>query len=57
MSHNLKKKKIKRQFQHHRVASRLDKEPPEFQSAVFPAKVGEDAMDIFDGFKLNKKLT
>ena len=44
LSHNWKK--FKRQFQNYRVASRLDKEPNEFQSAVFLATVGEDAMDI-----------
>ena len=53
LSHNWKK--FKRQFQNYRVASRLDKEPNEFQSAVFLATVGEDAMDIFDGFKFEQE--
>ena len=47
LSHNWKK--FKRQFQNYRVASRLDKEP------VFLATVGEDAMDIFDGFKFEQE--
>ena len=42
LSHNWKK--FKRQFQNFRVASRLDKEPNEFQTAVFLGTVGEDAM-------------
>ena len=49
-------KKFKRQFQNYRVASRLDEEPNEFQSAVFLATVGEDAMDIFDGFKFEQEV-
>ena len=53
LSHNWKK--FKRQFQNYRVASRLDKEPNEFQSTVFLATVGEDAMDIFDGFKFEQE--
>ena len=53
LSHNWKK--FKRQFQNYRVASRLDKEPNDFQSAVFLATVGEDAMDIFDGFKFEQE--
>ena len=53
LSHNWKK--FKRQFQNYRVASRLDKEPNEFQSAVFLATVGEDAMDIFDGFEFEQE--
>ena len=53
LSHNWKK--FKRQFQNYRVASRLDKEPNEFQSAVFLANVGEDAMDIFNGFKFEQE--
>ena len=52
LSHNWKK--FKRQLQNYRVSSRLDKEPNEFQSAVFLA-TGEDAMDIFDGFKLEQE--
>ena len=50
-------KKFKCRFLNYRVVSRLDKEPNEFQSAVFLAIVGEDAMDIliFDGFKFEQE--
>ena len=37
------------------VASKLDKEPNELQSAVFQATVSEDTMDIFDGFKFEQE--
>ena len=53
LSHNWEK--FKRQFQNYRVASRLDKEPNEFQSAVILATVGKDAMDIFAGFKFEQE--
>lgn len=43
-------KKFRRQFENYAIASRLNKEDGEFQCAVFLATVGEDAMDIFDGF-------
>ena len=48
-------KMFKRQFQNYRVASGLNKEPNEFQSAVFLATVGEHAMDISDGFKFEQE--
>ena len=42
-----------RQFQNYVMASRLNKEEKEFQCAVFLATVGEEAMDIFDGFQFD----
>ena len=37
------------------VASKLNKEPNEFQSTVFLATVREDALDISDGFKFGQE--
>ena len=43
-------KKFKGHFENYAIATRLNKEEAEFQCAVFLATIGEDAMDIFDGF-------
>ena len=48
-------KRYKRSWQNYSVASRLAEERDEFQCAVFLATIGEDALDIFDGFKFRNE--
>ena len=43
-------KKFKRNFENYAIATRLNKEDEDFQCAVFLATIGEDAVDIFEGF-------
>lgn len=40
----------------YRDASRLDKNTTELRGAVLLAIVGEDAMDIFDGFNFEQEV-
>ena len=48
-------KRFRRQWENYAVATRLNKEDPEFQKAVFLATIGEDALDIFEGFRFENE--
>lgn len=48
-------KKFSRQWEYYRKASKLDKEPSEYQSAVFLACIGEEGQEIFEGLQFTSE--
>ena len=46
-------KRFKRQWTNYSIASRLQEEPAEFQSAVFMTCIGDEALDVLEGLPLS----
>lgn len=42
--------KFSRQWQHYKKATRLDKEPKDYQCAVFLACIGDEGQEVYEGF-------